>query len=213
LPNGKESLFSVTTINGNGFEVFEVPYGIYRITEVNADGTIVTDYTVSYSIANRIVEVGLETGAALTIINSTEYNFLVYMESAQTSLKIGDALYVDIMLTGNLNYSQVNTAIAFDGGILEFAGHENLGGIAAEVKKDGADRISVRSVSNLNMFTGAPCKTPVRVATLKFTVKGILESGSINTNLTFASIAVTPVAGITGTITAPGNALNVILTR
>ncbi|MCL2766479.1 MAG: cohesin domain-containing protein [Peptococcaceae bacterium] len=141
------------------------------------------------------------------------YNFRTYMEAAQTNIKAGDTLSVDVMLTGDLNYTQFNTAIAYDAGLLEFAGYANLGGLVAEVKKDGADKISVRSVASMNMMAGAPCVTPVRVVTLKFTVKDTFTAESIATDLSFVSIAVTSAAGVTGTTTAPGKALSVMLVR
>jgi len=149
---------------------------------------------------------------AVTIAAEEEkesYNFRAYMEAAQTSLKAGETFSVDIMLTGDLNYTQLSAAIAYDDALLEFAGYANLGGLVAEVKKDGAGKINVRSVASLNMMTGASCVKPVRVVTLKFTVKGNLAAGSGATDLGFASIAVIPVAGVTGAITAPGKPLRV----
>jgi|GEM_PF-1213391 len=141
------------------------------------------------------------------------YNFRAYMEVAQTRLKAGDTLSVDIMLTGDLNYTQLNAVIAYDAVLLEFAGYANLGGLVAEVKKDGADKINVRSVSSMNMMTGASCVTPVRVVTLKFVVKDILATDSIATDLSFASIAVAPAAGVTGATTAPGRPISLTLSR
>ena len=135
------------------------------------------------------------------------------MEAAQTNLKAGDTLSVDIMLTGDLNYTQFNTAITYDANLLEFAGYANLGGLVAEVKKYGADKINVRSVASLNMLTGAACATPVRVVTLKFTVKDNFAAESITTDLNFASIAVTSAAGVAGATTAPGRTLRVTLGR
>jgi len=156
------------------------------------------------------------TNGAITIEAAEEtesYNFRAYMEAAQTSLTAGDTLSVDIMLSGDLNYTQFNTAITYDANLLEFAGYANLGGLAAEVKNDGADIINVRSVASLNMLTGATCITPVRVVTLKFTVKDNLAAERIATDLSFASIAVTPAAGVTGVTIAPGRAISVTFSR
>jgi len=153
---------------------------------------------------------------AITIEATAEtesYNFRAYMEAAQTNLKAGDTLSVDIMLSGDFNYTQFNAAIAYDAALLEFAGYANLGGLVAEVKKDGADKITVRSVASLNMLTGATCVTPVRVVTLKFTVKDTLAAESIATDLNFTSIAVTPAAGVSGVTVAPGRVLRVTLSR
>ena len=182
--------------------------GIYTVREVGADG-----YTVTLDPANGQVEIS--EGAKVTVKAVNEYisplldNFKVYLESAQTTLAAGETLYVDVMLFGNLNYTQMNASIAYDNDLLEFAGSENLNGLAAEIKKDGADRISVRNVPSINMFTGAPCAPPIKVATLKFTVKDTLSMESAVTELTFNSIVVFPTAGITGATTAPGKALSV----
>jgi len=117
-----------------------------------------------------------------------------------------------VILAGDVNYTQVLTSIAYDNSLLEFAGFANLSGLAAEVKKDGADKITVRSVPSINMMQGASCATPVRVVTLKFTVKKDFAGDSINTALTFASIAVSPTAGVAA-ITAPGKAWPLTLSK
>jgi len=139
---------------------------------------------------------------ATNVVIPVEYHrekyFNVYMESAQTSLTVGDTLYADVMLQGDFNYTQLNTAIAYDSGLLQFAGYENLSGLAAEVKKDGADKISVRSVPTLNMLVGASCAAPVRVVTLKFTVTGDFEADSVKSQLAINDAAVTPTAGAKG---------------
>ena len=141
------------------------------------------------------------------------YNFTVYMEAEQTEFAVGDIIYIDVMLKGDINYTQLNTVIAYDANIFEFAGYANLSGLAAEVKKDGVDKIAVRSVPFLNMMVGASCVTPIRVATLKFTVKDNFSAESIATDLAFASIVVTPAAGVTEVKTAPGNKLNFTLSK
>jgi|GEM_PF-3895701 len=140
-----------------------------------------------------------------------KYNFNVYMKS-EPAASAGSTLYVDVVLSGDINYTQINTSIAYDSQLLEFAGFANLNGLAAEVKKDGADKISVRSVPSLNMMLGASCSTPVRVVTLKFTVKDTFAADSVNTDLSFAAILVYPAAGVSST-TAPGIPLTVTLQK
>ena len=152
-----------------------------------------------------------EVAEVTVYINS--YNFRLYMESAQNSFNDGDTIYVDLMLKGDINYTQINATIAYDAGLLEYAGHANLGGVIGEIKKDGADKINIRSVPTLSMVTGAPCITPVKVATFKFTVKGAFTAESVNSDFTFAAIAVTPKAGVTGATTAPGNTLSVTVQK
>jgi len=166
----------------------------------------------------------------------TKHNYTVFLESVQTTLAASDTLYVNVMLAGNLNYTQMNASIAYENNLLEFVGFENSDGLKTEVKKDGVNKISVRNVPSINMFTGAPCTPPVRVATLKFKLKENLSDESAamansslptvtishsgvndsilppvrDTELTFASINVFPVATIPGATTAPGEALSVM---
>jgi len=156
------------------------------------------DNCASYTLYSQPVTVNAE---------SPVYDFTVYLEAAQTELTAGDTLYVDVMLTGNLNYTQVNTSIAYDAELLDFAGYANLGGLVGEVKKAAGDQINVRSVPSLNMIAGAPCANPVRVVTLKFTVMENLATDSIATDLSLAAVAVTPVAGVSGVTIAPGRTL------
>jgi len=94
-------------------------------------------------------------------------------------------------------------------------------GVAAEprgiylyvIKRDGADNISVRSMTYVKMFTGTSCITPVRVATLKFMVKENLSAESVVSELRFASIIVFLTAGTTGATTASGQSLTITLQR
>ena len=138
-------------------------------------------------------------------------DFDVYMKSAQRTFAAGDSLFVDVMLTGYRNYTQLNTAITYDADLLQFAGYANLNGMAAEVKRNGADRVSVRSVPSLNMLQGAPCGNPVKVVTLEFKVNEDIEADGIVTELMFTSSIVNPQAGVMGAATVSGQALSVTL--
>jgi len=169
-----------------------------------------------------------EADYTVTATFPPSYNFRVYMQSDQTALETGDILYVDVMLTGDINYTQMMASIAYESDLLEFTGSEYLSGLSTEVKKDGVDKISVRNVPSINMFTGAPCNPPVKVATLKFTVKYSPPDENVvsfspsftndqilppvkETELTFASINVFPTAIFAGATTAPGNSLSISL--
>jgi len=133
------------------------------------------------------------------------YNFNVYVKASQASYNAGDTILVDVMLGGNLNYTQVNAAIAYDSAVLEYAGYANLAGLAAEIKADGVDMISLRSVPTLNMMVGAPCLIPQQLVTLKFTVKELTDD--IDTAVGIAGRAVTPAAGVSGYTTSPGESI------
>ncbi|MCL2496811.1 MAG: hypothetical protein FWF04_05285, partial [Clostridiales bacterium] len=181
-----------------------------------ADAAVLDGGTTDYnnSVKDKVtltvrIRCGVESETITVNINI--YNFMVYLESAKKTLKAGDTFYMNIMLSGNINYTQVNTTVNYDANLLEFAGHDDLSGLVAEVKKDGADKVSVRNVGSLNMLTGAPCATPVRLVTLKFTVKNSFTANSVDTELGFTSITVAPAAGASGVTTAPGRELGITL--
>jgi len=143
-------------------------------------------------------------GDSIDLTLNGKPDFMIYMETEQSDLAVGDTLYMDVMLSGLLNYTQVNASIAFDSGLLEFAGYENLSGVVAEVKQVGGDTVSVRSVPSLNMFSGASCATPVRVVTLKFKIKEGFEDENIYSDIGFAGVTVSPVAGVYNYLTETG---------
>jgi len=141
------------------------------------------------------------------------YNFRVYMETTQDSYKAGNTFSVGVMLTGDVNYTQVMAAITYDAGLLEYTGHGDLTALVAEVKKSGADKISLRNVPSMNMVAGEPCETPVKLVTLKFKVKGGFAASSVDTDISFDSLIVTPAASAKNATTAPGEALSITLSK
>ncbi|MCL2496221.1 MAG: Ig-like domain-containing protein, partial [Clostridiales bacterium] len=198
-----------------------LPYGLDRLP-VNWDtssynGEVAGTYTIEGTIhatymglyATGVITNPGNVKAIITVEVIPDADYTVYMESAQTGLEAGETLYVDVMLKGGINYTQINTGISYDGDLLEFAGHENLGGLVAEVKKDGADKISLRSVPSLNMMAGVSCDPPFRVVTLKFTVKDSFTAASVDTNLSLISTVITPVAGVSGVTLDIGKPLSI----
>jgi len=152
---------------------------------------------------------GEKVGAATVDVQDlVKYNFYVYLKTAKPDASAGRIFTVDVMLTGDKNYTQFNASIAYDAACLEYVGYENLSGLAAEVKKDGLDKISLRSVPSLNMLQGVPCVEPVRIATLKFKVKE--SPDKLATDLNIAAVLVTPTAGA-NTITAPCKPLPILI--
>ena len=180
---------------------FEIP------ANVAAKDVAGQDIVFTASSETNGAKVGVATVAAPDLVI---FNFYVYMEAAKADVTIGQTLFVDVMLQGDKNYTQFNASVAYDAARLEFAGFANLFGLAAEVKKDGADKISLRSVPSLNMLQGASCVNPLRIVTLKFTVKDSFAEESIDTQLNFAATAVTPTAGA-AVIVAPGKPFPVTL--
>jgi len=168
-------------------------YVVITSATVSADGAPITTGIVTSEIAAMDV-----------------YPFMVYMQAEQSGLAPGDILYVDVMLTGDINYTQINTAINYDAAVLEFTGYANLAGLAAQVMHDGAT-VSIRSVPTLNMLQGAPCRNPVRIVTLEFTVNEEINAAGIATELVFDAIAVLPAAGYAGIATVLTKTLSVIV--
>jgi len=191
---------------GNGNPITSAADGTFRYDVLADDKDIIFSKEGYYPTTINIPSGG---GAANRTVELKPIpNFYLNLKSAQTALQAGDTLLVDVILDGDRNYTQVNTSITFDADLLLFAGYANLSGIAAEVKKDGADKIAIRSVPALNMLQGAPCVNPVRVVTLKFTVKEASES---ETAISFVAGLATPTAGAS-TITATGKPLTIQLT-
>ena len=165
-------------------------------------------------------EVGLEINSLEDIYSGTfyfypqadqDYDFTVYMEPSQTDLVVGDTLYVDVMISGRLSYALAETKIAYDTGLLEFAGFENMTGWMGQTYREKPNFIITRIVPNINMNVGAYCTEPVRLVTLKFTVKDTLTASSIQTDLSFAVISVFPPANAPLPSVAPGKDLNITL--
>ncbi|MCL1816780.1 MAG: hypothetical protein FWG43_04170, partial [Clostridiales bacterium] len=137
-----------------------------------------------------------------------DYNFHVYLQPKKEYTQEGDPLLVDVMLIGDLNYTQVATEIVYDTDLLEFAGYEYLQGWVAMVNETEQGQVTVRSMASSNMITGTSCIEGVTVATLKFNVKSGSEAEAC---FNFASTVVTPVAGVVKFSTAPGKPLTVVL--
>jgi hypothetical protein len=191
------------TING-------IPYGVaYTVIEVDANQN---GYTTTHIGDNGTISA---TEAIAEFINTRNsyYNYTVYLVPEKTALKAGDTLYVDVMLNGNINYTQMAAEIAYDTALLEFAGYANLQGWAASVTKSATDKIAVRNVPSMNMLAGAPCSPDIRIVTLAFTVKSGFAGESTETDLSFASTLVSPVGGVVGATIAPGKTVSVTLQK
>jgi len=160
-----------------------------------------------YFFATSEIYPDLVCSASILTEDLIAYDFRVQLE---TSSKSADCLSVDVMLYGGgINYTQINTAIIYDAGLLEYAGYADLGGIAAEVKV-AANEVAVRSVPSLNMSVGAPCLQPVKVVTLKFLVKDGMDAESAVSSLSFASLNVFPAGNFIGTATVLGKTISPI---
>jgi hypothetical protein len=152
---------------------------------LNATGTVTV--TVSYG----------EKSDSFTV-NVGNYN--IFLKPEKTVLTAGETFTVDVILQGNLNYTQLATEIAYDAGLLEFTNFANLQGWAASVTESGVGKVAVRSVPAMNMVAGTSCTSEFKVVTLEFKVKDSFSGDSTTTNLGFATALVTPAGGVTGTV-------------
>jgi hypothetical protein len=139
------------------------------------------------------------------------YNYKVYLAPQQTSAVVGSTLLVDLMLQGDINYSQIAAEITYDNKLLQFAGHQDLRGWAAAVTTPATGIVAVRSVPFMNMVVGEPCLNDVKIVTLKFTVLGNFLGNSIDTKICFASAVVSPPGGVTGTGVYPTKCVTITL--
>ncbi|MCL1975111.1 MAG: hypothetical protein FWG61_02975 [Firmicutes bacterium] len=156
-----------------------------------------------------VLAFSLSASAATVDING--YDYQAYLHSNASELTKGDTLYVDVMLYGNLKYTQFSSEIAYDNTLLTFAGYENLQGWVAAVCPLPTNKISVRSMPSMNMVFGEPCSPEVQIVTLKFTVKETVTAGVNDTALSFASLVIGPPAGVIGAKTAPTEDMPIVV--
>jgi len=194
---------AAANIVGNG-EIFTVTYAVDAAAPTVFStplGATVNGATLFTGFMDKIADLDVIVKAGVL----TPYNFNLFVKAGQASYKAGETVLVDVMLGGNLNFTQVNASIAFDPAVLEYAGYANLTGLAAEVKAVGVDNISLRSVPSLNMLVGVSCLVPQRIVTLKFTVKALTED--IDTAVGVAGRIVNPVASVSAYTTSPGESI------
>ena len=103
------------------------------------------------------------------------------------------------MLHGDSKYGKIDAKIHFDDDLLVYLGYQNLSGVVASAKIEGADRVSLSSMPSSNVILGASCDPAVKIVTLKFKVK----SKSADTDLSFDTLNITAVPIAIGATTAP----------
>jgi hypothetical protein len=173
-----------------------------------------TDHSAALEGA-LLTEGRLNTYAALNSIGqpTNQFNFTAYLNSAQTTANVGETIYVDLMLEGDINYNQIMAKIAYDPDLLEYAGYTYLHGWVAAVNPTAPNLVTVQSVPTSNMLTGEACSPAVKIATLKFIVKDSFAGASADTELSFSTLFVAPTANVTGTTTAPAEPLPLTLQK
>jgi uncharacterized protein YcfL len=172
-------------------------------------GDIPTNNSTTASTAATAVEEEVETEE-----EEVEYTYTAYLEPEKNSLAIGDTLLVDVMLVGESDYNQFVTEIAYDTALLEYAGYANLHGVVAACATVAPNKVVLRSVSSMKMTEGAPCSPAIKMVTLQFKAKSNFAGESMNTELSFASIAVSPPSGtVFGALTAPGKPVTITVRK
>jgi uncharacterized repeat protein (TIGR02543 family) len=142
---------------------------------------------------------------------SVNHNFQTYLHTTQTYYSPGDTILVDVMLQGDINFTLAETKIAYDMELLEYAGYENLSGWMSQVSRGDPNLVTLRNVPHINMNTGAPCITPVKLITLKFKVKDMQPANLTETAIFFETTHVYSTPEFAETTTAPGEALTLTL--
>jgi len=141
------------------------------------------------------------------------YNFSVYLKHTYDGeVKAGEIYFLDVMLAGNLNYTQVDTVIAYDGALFEYVGKVQLAAITTDTKSVGAGSLAAQSIPAGNLTGGASCAQPVIVERLLFRAKSNL---SASVDFSIASATVYPAAsrGIDGVTTDLGNPVSVTVQK
>ncbi|MCL1975712.1 MAG: hypothetical protein FWG61_06095 [Firmicutes bacterium] len=161
-----------------------------------------TDFTKDFTIVVR------------TPTTVEEAMYKVFLIPDKKTAAAGDTIYMDLMLVGKINYFQLTAELAFDTALLEYAGYEDLRGWVAEVTNINTNKILVRQAPSINTVFGEPCKPPVKIVTLKFTVKYSFAGPIINTDLIFTYVVVgCPRASFVGVPTAIGKTLSLALLK
>jgi len=142
--------------------------------------------------------------ASVQAINSSVYLKHTYGGEVNT----GDIYFLDVMMAGNLDFSQVETLVAYDHDLFEYAGKVQFADTSAKAAQSAADTLSARGVTNGNISKELSGSQPVLVARLLFKAKDNLAAGNAIAEFSIAA----PALGIgknLGDITSTGNTVRV----
>ncbi|MCL1816376.1 MAG: M28 family peptidase [Clostridiales bacterium] len=200
----------IDNVVGEG-ALFTVTYEVLNDVNYNFDAPLnVNVNAFQYgSIIDKLVDVEVIVKAGALI----PYSYRVYMEAADTILSPEDTFYVDVLVGGGLNYTQVAAEIAYDTSLFDYVGYEYLDGWVAAVSAVAPNKVSIRSMPSSNMVVGAPSWPPVKVATLKFSPKDNYEGNIATAEFGFASLFVAPAGTVKAYTTAPGKPINLTLDK
>ncbi|MCL1976282.1 MAG: InlB B-repeat-containing protein [Firmicutes bacterium] len=133
----------------------------------------------------------------------TKYNYTVSLISSKTNIFAGETFQVDVMLSGDINYTQLAAELAYDANLLTYVGYSDLKGLVAAVSMLAPNKVSVRSIPSLNMIFGESCTPDVKIVTLNFMANTDLLAKETAAGLAFAQAVVNPPAGFIGALTEP----------
>ena len=210
----KDTDLEVTDVIDEIIEVTEPTDEVVEVTEVTEAAIEQTDEVIENPVLmNEVVEVTEQANEVLVVAEPAEaenagaqspYNYNLTLQPRQTR---GETLYVDIMLSGDINYTQVIAEIAFNSSLLQYEGYEDLQGWVAACAPVGTDKVSIRSVATYKATEGMPCSPAIKIVTLKFSAIG--SGGGSASDIRFNTLVVTPPAGYIGATTAPSQGVSV----
>jgi hypothetical protein len=182
---------AAANIIGDG-ELFTVTYKVDEAAPYEYYSAL--DVTVNSLKFDKLVDVAaiIKKGALKT------YTYHIYLKPRQDTVFIGDTLYVDLMLAGGVNYTQVMANLSYDPALLRYTGYEQLSGVLAACASAGNGSINLRSVPTTNTILGASCSPDIKIVTLKFKALDNFSGRSIETGVGFNTATVNPPANYVG---------------
>ncbi|MCL1974752.1 MAG: cohesin domain-containing protein, partial [Firmicutes bacterium] len=204
LEGVKVEFISWSNTGGWGNPVYSGADGTFSYDVLADDKDIIfsKDY---YKTKNINIVSGGASGLLIEL--TPAYDYRAYLNPQTNGLAVGETFYVDVMLSGYINYTQLSTEIAYDPSLLKYEGYADLKGLVAAVSPLNGNKISIRSIPSLNMIYGEPCSPDVKIVTLKFTALSDFSEDKTTSSLSFASLLINPPAGFIGASTAPGATL------
>ena len=144
-----------------------------------AEGLTPGTYPVKLTLWDTTSQLALTSLTfTLTMATATAYNYNVYLKPHATTVAAGATFYVDVVIIGNINYTQVTADITFDGNLLQYVKYDYLSGAIATCVQAAPNKITLRSVPSTNMVLGGYCASEVTIATLKFTALNTFAPGN-----------------------------------
>jgi hypothetical protein len=117
------------------------------------------------------------------------------MQPSKSQLFVGETFSVDVMLTGDINYTQFLADVTYDPALLKCEGYSNMSGFVTACAPTAPNTIGIRYIPSTNMVLGVPSFPEIKVVTLNFTVLNTFVGDQVDTALAFGTVQVNPPAG------------------